>query len=566
MTVPRRTIVSGSKAWICCRCRALSTANKPDVIERRPSQKLPTTPARTRFAPSPTGYLHLGSLRTALFNYLTAKATGGKFVLRIEDTDKKRIVDDAESRLYQDLKWAGLQWDEGPDIGGPYGPYKQSERTSMYQSHAEKLLRSGHAYRCFCSTERLKSLAMGRNGLGLSSDYDRTCTSLPAGESEERASKGEQHVVRLKLPEVPPTYTDLVYGVVGQRKSKEGAHAPRPQLSFEDPILIKSDGHPTYHLANVVDDHHMGITHVIRAVEWMPSTPKHIVMYNAFDWKPPTFAHVGLLQDASRQKFSKRNLALDINSFRQDGIFPEALVNYVALFGWSHRLGVDQLNLQDLVQNFDLKFTKGNTIAAPNKLFHLQKQYAQQYAEKEEGEEYLAMIDKVLAVAEEHLQAHPESRIYSTSELKERIAALLNVDAKNYTTPLQFVERNAHFFFIEPRDKYRHGPNDAGLTENTGRIADHLKASLPEQWDELSLREAFDNMANTLSTESGPNSEKASRASVQHFLRWALTGGRPGPTLILTMSILGRDVSLKRIEDATAVLEKMGFEANKRSA
>ncbi|CAD6589288.1 MAG: Glutamate--tRNA ligase mitochondrial [Alectoria sarmentosa] len=443
--------------------------------------------------------------------------------------------------------WLMIKEKDRPDIGGPHGPYKQSERTSVYQNHAEKLLRSGHAYRCFCSTGRLNSLAKERNGLGLPNDYDRTCISIPIGESEERASIGEQHVVRLKFPEVPPVYIDLVYGVVGQRKSKEGSKAPRPQLSFEDPVLIKSDGHPTYHLANVVDDHQMGITHVIRAVEWMSSTPKHIAMYNAFDWKPPSFAHVGLLQDASRQKFSKRNLALDINSYRKEGD--------------------DQLNLEDLVRNFDLKFTKGNTIAAPNKLIHLQKRYAQKYVE-EEGKEYLAMIDKILANV---LVTLSRSRICPASEVKDRIAALLNADAKKYTTPSEFVERNSQFFFFEPREKYHRGASDSILTENIGTIIDHFREILPEQWDEPSLREAFENMADNLSTKWGQDSNqsvnlaKASRASVQHFLRWALTGGRPGPTLMFTMSILGRNVSLRRIEDAAAVLDNMTLEKNQGS-
>lgn len=223
------------------------------------------------------------------------------------------------------------------------------------------------------------------------------------------------------------------------------------------------------------------------------------------------------------------------------------------------------------IRQFDLKFTKGNTIAAPNKLLHLQKRYAQKYVE-EEGKEYLAMIDRILAVVEQHLQARPEIRICGACKLRDRIAALLNVDAMNYTTPSNFVERHSQFFFLERREEYQHRSNDVMLSENFSKIIDRFRKVLPEQWGEPSLREALENVVNTLSMKWGQDLnqimdlEKATRASVQHFLRWALTGGRPGPTLMLTMSILGRDASLKRIEEAAAVLERKTFEANNSSA
>ena len=268
-----RKLLAGSEGWVCCACRSLR--RRPAATKRRgigtqtayrkSSQKLPEKPARTRFAPSPTGDLHLGSLRTALFNYLLAKATGGQFLLRIEDTDKKRTVPGAEDRICRDLRWAGLQWDEGPQVGGPLSPYRQSERTSLYQSHAQRLLQSGHAYRCFCSAERLDELARMRSKLGLPTDYDRTCLGLTGQESDEKASQGHSHTIRLKVPDVYPRYDDLVYGRVGGARPL-GTRMTHAQQSFEDPILLKSDGRPTYHLANVVDDHLMEITHVVRAV------------------------------------------------------------------------------------------------------------------------------------------------------------------------------------------------------------------------------------------------------------------------------------------------------------
>ncbi|KAK0507848.1 hypothetical protein JMJ35_009737 [Cladonia borealis] len=559
------------KTWVCCRCRSLSTTSIANLAERRPNQKLPAIPARTRFAPSPTGYLHLGSLRTALFNFLTAKATGGQFILRVEDTDKKRTVEDAESRLYQDLKWAGLQWDEGPDIGGPYGPYKQSERTSLYQEHAQKLLESGHAYRCFCSAERLNSLAMERTKQGLPIDYDRTCANISSEEADERSAKGEPYIIRLKVPNVAPIYNDLVYGTVGQQKKTKESRSLHAQSSYEDPVLIKTDGLPTYHLANVVDDHYMDITHVIRAVEWMPSTPKHMFMYHAFNWEPPIYAHVGLLQDPTRQKLSKRDLSSDIRELEREGIFPEALVNYVALFGWSHRLGTDFISLQDLVNNFDLKFTKGNTIASPTKLFHLQRRYAEKYV-SERGKEYDSMIERLEEEAEQYLKERPGPPIYPNSELKARVAAVLRVDAVNYTTPKKFLERNSYFFCNEPRNKWSTGSNDHQLKDAIGLLSSNFKAVTPEQWDEESLKHVFDRIADEIlvrgSPEEGSQIDRGNPglSTVQNFLRWALCGGRPGPRLISTMAILGREVSLQRIEDAASSLEALSVEVKDDSA
>ncbi|MCJ1231601.1 Glutamate--tRNA ligase mitochondrial, partial [Toensbergia leucococca] len=219
-----------------------------------------------------------------------------------------------------------------------------------------------------------------------------------------RASGGEPHTVRLRVPDIYPEYSDLVYGLVG--KQNRNTSLKYSESAYEDPILLKSDGLPTYHLANVVDDHTMEISHVIRAVEWMPSTPKHLMLYNAFGWKPPNFAHVGLLQDISRQKLSKRNMDLDIRSFDRDGIFPEALVNYVALLGWSHTLGSDVLSLPDLIKNFNLKFTKGNTVVDFKKLLYLQAKHAQKYSE-EDGAMFESLVDRVFNTVREHLQAQP---------------------------------------------------------------------------------------------------------------------------------------------------------------
>lgn len=333
-----------------------SLTSSPYFGAKNQKSKLPTTPARTRFAPSPTGYLHLGSLRTALFNYLLAKKTGGQFLLRIEDTDQKRTVPGAVERLCSDLKWAGLDWDEGPDSqDSSYGPYLQSQRTKLYRDHAHKLLHSGHAYRCFCSATRLDDLARRRKELGLPTDYDRQCAGISKKSSDARAAAGESHVIRLLAPDVYPDVYDLVYGRIGKAKGPNaGVIVKHGEIAYEDPVLLKTDGHPTYHLANVVDDHHMDITHVVRATEWISSTPKHLALYEAFGWTPPEFAHVGLLVDEAGHKLSKRNFDTDIDHFREMGILPSTLVNFVALLGWSHGQRSDVMTLDQLVDQVGL--------------------------------------------------------------------------------------------------------------------------------------------------------------------------------------------------------------------
>lgn len=289
---------------------------------------------RVRYAPSPTGFLHLGGLRTALYNYLFAKATGGTFILRIEDTDRSRQVKGSIEGLISALDWCGVHYDEGPRLNpatkqlegfyGPYGPYIQSERLPIYHDHAHQLVREGKAYRCFCSAERLTALREAQAKRGQATLYDRKCAHLPAGESESRVAAGEPHVIRMY---VPPGSTSLVDSVVGEVTF---GHAV-----VDDQVLLKSDGFPTYHLAAVVDDHLMRISHVIRGQEWLPSTPKHLLLYSAFGWAPPAFAHLPLLLNPDRSKLSKRHGDAAVEDFVAGGYTREGLVNFVALLGWT---------------------------------------------------------------------------------------------------------------------------------------------------------------------------------------------------------------------------------------
>ncbi|RAO70755.1 uncharacterized protein BHQ10_006767 [Talaromyces amestolkiae] len=492
---------------------------------------VPDEPARTRFAPSPTGYLHLGSLRTALFNYLLAKRTGGQFLLRIEDTDQKRTIPGAEERLYSDLQWAALEWDEGPIVGGPYGPYRQSERTALYHKHANDLVHSGHAYRCFCSAGRLDTLARQRNQAGLPLGYDRQCVDIPAEEAEERAAKGEIHVVRLKADEYPK-FKDFVIGTTGQNQDGQKKFLKTINRIYDDPILLKSDGNPTYHLANVVDDHHMKITHVIRGTEWLASTPMHVALYNAFDWTPPQFGHVPLLVDLNGQKLSKRNSNIDISFYRDSGILPSTLLNYAALLGWSHNQKSEVFSLKDMEELFNLKITKGNTIVSPEKMWFLQKAHTKRCV-AENGPEFQKLVGDVTEAAE------GRGNIRANLPVKETVTSLLRYDGGHFTTPAQFLDRNWSFFTSSlDRTPYTLTQSDLEIGDPTPplvalqTVATILTLVPESHWNVETHRTNLDCI---------PYASKAFKKELYHYLRWALLAGAPGPGMPQIMEVLGRD-------------------------
>ncbi|KAJ5785466.1 uncharacterized protein N7503_010678 [Penicillium pulvis] len=552
------------RSWTCIQCRAHSSTAGAQA--RKGKTNLPDAPARTRFAPSPTGYLHLGSLRTALFNYLLAKRTGGQFLLRIEDTDQKRTIPGAEQRLYDDLQWAGLHWDEGPVVGGPYGPYRQSERTALYRSHADDLISNGHAYRCFCSSERLDSHARHRSSAGLPPGYDRKCADISSEESDDRAHKGEAHVVRLKV-EGYPMFNDLVYGKTGQNKPNNNKLDFIDRV-YDDPILIKSDGHPTYHLANVVDDHCMEITHVIRGTEWMPSTPMHMALYNAFKWTPPRFGHVPLLVDKSGQKLSKRNADIDLSSFKdQQGIFAATLVNFASLLGWSHLQKSDIFDLSELEKIFNLKITRGNTIVAFEKLWFLQKAHAQRFAATG-GPEFDEMVNRVCNDVKESYSQEDLAPLLKGRTLAEYVAPLLRADAKSYTTAPEFKERNSTFFTTK-LDRAPYEPTSVSKSPSPPSVpmqALHTAAAAlalvpPSHWTIETHRfnvNSYDGSdAVTMSSEMTGSTDKVFKKELYHYLRWALSASAPGPGIPETMTILGRDETVRRLQDAKALTQHL---------
>jgi glutamyl-tRNA synthetase len=299
-------------------------------------------PVRVRIAPSPTGDPHVGTAYIALFNFAFAKSQGGQFLLRIEDTDRTRSTPESEAAILEALRWVGLAWDEGPDIGGPYGPYRQSERADIYRAEVTKLLESGAAYRCFCTAERMEALRIEQRRQGLFVGYDGLCRGRSRSESDSRAQAREPFVVRLARPRTGETaFVDRLRGEVKFENAQ-----------IDDQILLKTDGFPTYHLANVVDDHLMKITHVIRAEEWLSSTPKHVILYQAFGWQAPEWVHMPLLRNADKSKISKRKNPVSIGYYRAAGYLPEALLNYLGTMGWSISGDREKFTLDEMIAAF----------------------------------------------------------------------------------------------------------------------------------------------------------------------------------------------------------------------
>jgi glutamyl-tRNA synthetase len=300
---------------------------------------------RVRIAPSPTGDPHVGTAYIALFNQIFARHNRGKFILRIEDTDRSRSRPEYEQNIYKALSWCGIQWDEGPDIGGPFAPYRQSERFDLYSKHCQNLIDKGRAYKCFCTTQDLEEMRLVLAKQGGRQGYDRRCRNLSAAEIKEKEAAGLPFVVRLKMPLTGEcVYDDAIKGRITS-----------PWADVDDQVLLKSDGFPTYHLANVVDDHLMEITHVIRGDEWMSSTPKHVYLYEAFGWQQPVFMHMPLLLGKDGKKLSKRKNPTSIFFYRDSGFLPEALLNFLTLMGYSMTGDREIYSLDDIIKEFDFK-------------------------------------------------------------------------------------------------------------------------------------------------------------------------------------------------------------------
>ncbi len=333
------------------------------------------TAVRTRIAPSPTGEFHIGHMRSCLYSYALAKKFGGQFVVRIEDTDQKRFVPGSQDRTLQVIKEYGLQWDEGPDVGGPFGPYTQTKRLDIYQKHAEILLQKGHAYRCFCTEDRLKEMRSLQKQKGISPKYDRFCLGLTNDEINKRLGNNEKYVIRMRVPDNQSVeFVDKVRGLIKIRTEE-----------IDDQVLIKSDGIPTYHFAVVIDDHLMEISHVLRGEEWITSTPKQILLYQFFGWQKPTFVHLTVLLDPSGLgKMSKRKGSVSARSFLEEGYLPEALLNFLMLLGWNPGDNREIFSLDEFVEIFSLeRLHKKSPVFDRKKLDYLNGYYIRKKDETE---------------------------------------------------------------------------------------------------------------------------------------------------------------------------------------
>ncbi|MEG2575785.1 MAG: glutamate--tRNA ligase [Christensenella sp.] len=344
---------------------------------------------RTRFAPSPTGYLHIGGLRTALYAYLFAKKNGGDFILRIEDTDRERLVDEASEIIYRTLKDTGLIYDEGPDVGGAYGPYIQSERKEIYQKYAEELVERGAAYYCFCTKERLAEARAKSEAEGEQYKYDKHCLALTPEEIKQNIEAGVPYVIRQNIPkEGETTYSDMVYGTVSV-----------PNSDMEDNVLLKSDGYPTYNLANVVDDHLMEITHVIRGIEYLSSTPKYNLLYEALEWNVPQYIHLPPVMRDKHAKLSKRHGDASYEDFVEKGFLSEAILNYIALLGWCPTDNQEIFTLPELVHVFDVSgISKSPAIFDVEKLKWMNAEYIRAWDEQRFIERAMPYFEQVIDV------------------------------------------------------------------------------------------------------------------------------------------------------------------------
>jgi glutamyl-tRNA synthetase len=470
---------------------------------------------RVRFAPSPTGYLHVGSLRTALYNYLFARRHGGVFVLRIEDTDRSRYIPGAVEKLIEALHWTGLAYDEGPDAGGPHAPYFQSQRLAHYQAAVARLLETGAAYRCFCTPERLAQVRAS----GTDTRYDRTCLRLPDGEAAARAAAGTPHTVRLRVPD---RETVVVEDRIRGRVEFES-------VTIDDQVLLKSDGFPTYHLANVVDDHEMAITHVIRGEEWLTSTPKHVLLYRFLGYEPPEFAHLPLLLNPDRSKLSKRQGDVAVEDYRAQGYFPEALVNFVSLLGWNPGDEREVFSLEELVQEFSLeRVNKSGAVFNVEKL----RWFNQEYLKRRPVETLAAEVRPHLPPGGSGL---PEEKIRHIVELlRERVTFVHEMPAA------------APYFFADPE---AYDP-----ATRAKRWKPESAALLQRLWMKLEALPRFGAEAIEAVLQAEAAAAGVKPADLIHPLRLAVSGVGQGPGLYEMLEVLGRESVARRVRRALEVL------------
>ena len=480
---------------------------------------------RTRFAPSPTGFMHIGNLRTALYEYLVAKSNGGDFVLRIEDTDRERYVENAVDVIYRTLESAGLQHDEGPDKPKGYGPYVQSERLDMYKPYAEQLIKEGKAYRCFCSKERLERLKDDDTPGG---GYDRHCRDLPQEEIDRLLAEGVPYVIRQKMPlEGKTTFTDAVFGDITVENSE-----------LQDQILIKADGYPTYNFANVIDDHTMNITHVVRGSEYLSSTPKYNLLYEAFGWEIPVYIHLPLIMgkdaDGNIAKLSKRHGSTGFEDLVNEGYLPQAIINYVALLGWCPENNQEIFTLEELTKAFKIEgISKSPSIFDYDKLEWFNAEYIRRMSADE-------FTRYAMPYYKEAVKTKDLDWSKVTDILHQRVTRLTQIpEMIDFLDELPQYEAD---MFINKKSKTN--------LENTpvmlSKVTENLRAL--ENWDKDSIHDCLINLASELEVKNG---------TVMWPARIAVSGKKVTPGgAVEILDILGREESLKRLENG---MKKLGM-------
>jgi nondiscriminating glutamyl-tRNA synthetase len=482
---------------------------------------------RVRFAPSPTGYVHIGGLRTALYNYLFAKQNDGKYILRIEDTDRTRYVEGAVEGIVKAMEWSGVMHDEGLFLEdgklvqrGECGPYVQSERLDIYKEYIEKLLEGGHAYYCFCSKERLEKVRQEQKAKGLTPKYDGFCRDISLQEARKRAANGEAHVIRLRLPENKDiTFDDIVRGKVTMNTS-----------DLDDQVLMKTDGYPTYHFAVIVDDHLMGITHVIRGEEWLSSTPKHIFMYEAFGWEAPQFVHLPNILNKNKKKLSKRHGDVAVEDFEKKGYLPEALVNYIALVGWNPEGTGEIMSIEEMIEKFSLdRVSKSGGVFDVDKLNWVNSHYIKN------GD-----LDRLTKLCIPYLV---EDGLIKEEEKDEKFEWVKRIvkSAQERIEYLAQISEYAKRFFGEEVELENEDVKDMLKKEHVASLLNIFKDKVKNA-DEIN-DEFGKKVFKMIQKESGIKGK-----NLYMPIRAALTGQLHGPDIDQIIVILGRDTIIKRVE------------------
>jgi glutamyl-tRNA synthetase len=478
---------------------------------------------RVRFAPSPTGYLHIGGARTALFNWLFARHHRGTYVLRIDDTDEKRSTEESMRQIYDSFRWLGLDWDEGEDVGGPYGPYVQSERGEIYRKYVQKLIDSGNAYHCYCTPEELETMRKQAQADKRPLSYNRKCLNLTDEGRKQLEAEGRKPVVRIKIPDAPTVVQDLILG--------ESKFSPS---ALEDEVIVRSNGSPRYNLTSIVDDHEMNITHVIRSVEHLSNTPKQIVIAQALGFDLPQFAHAPLVCDSQGKKLSKRHHGdmIAVSQYREDGYLPEALLNFLVKLGWSYDDTQEIFSIDELIEKFDLdRVGKSNTIFNLKKLQWLNNHYVME-------RDLSARTDAVIPF----LQRDGFLEAELSSERRAWLEQIVEAVGDRLNTLADITEQTSYFF----TDDFSYNPQAVKKWWK----GDDLIGTLEGVRDVLSTVEPFGLEEVESAVWAYTEAHEIKRVQVMQPLRVALTGKSFGPGLFEIIVLLGAEQVLERINRA----------------